>query len=162
MIEPLPPTAPLAAPEPPLAEKERPGTTIRSGRTETPDVLWHMLIQDMNNYADTKGFLKAHMQAGKPESYENGVLSVVYDEEFEEIHTEELRRHLPFLTKCLARVSGNPQATIRIHTEVGVAPAHDAASAASHLIGVRQRVEQNQFVQTVMDLFDGEIVQVRG
>ena len=115
----------------------------------------------MNNYADTKGFLKAHMQAGKPESYENGVLSVVYDEELEEIHTEELRRRLLFLTKCLSRVSGNPKATIHLHTEAGVAPAHDEASAASHLNGVRQRVEQNQFVQTVMDLFEGEIVQVR-
>jgi DNA polymerase-3 subunit gamma/tau len=148
-------------PHPVVTDKPS-ATTVRSGRTETPDVLWHLLIQDMNNYANTKGVLKAHMQAGKPESYENGVLSVVYDEEFEEIHTEELRRHLPFLNKCLSRVSGNPQATLRLHTETGVAPAHDDAAADSHLIGVRQRVEKNQFVQTVMDLFEGEIVQVRG
>jgi DNA polymerase-3 subunit gamma/tau len=162
---PVPPAKVAAATAPPPATAAPalpPAAAPRAHQPPAPDVLWHLLIQDMNNYADTKGFLKAHMQAAKPESFADDVLTVIYDEEFEEIHIEELRRHLPFLNKCLARVGGGPKASIDIRRARGVGSAHDEADHASHLRGVRERVEKNEFVQTVMDLFDGEIVQVRG
>ncbi len=166
-VPPLPPPlAKVAADTPPSTAASAPRPTdppaSHAHRPPAPDVLWHLLIQDMNNYADTKGFLKAHMQAAKPESFVDDVLTVTYDEEFEEIHIEELRRHLPFLNKCLARIGGGPKSSIDIRRASGVGSAHDDHDNASHLRGVRERVEKNEFVQTVMDLFDGEIVQVRG
>lgn len=159
--------APLAGERlcPPLARlrqarQTEPGPSADK-KQYTPELLWHALISDMNHM--NTPFLKAYMQEGIPESFENGVLTVCYDEEFEELHVTELKKEITRLNHCLHRITGDKNLTLRIMTKQGIASPHEIHHQREEdLAGVRKKIENNKFVQTVIELFDGKIVDVRG
>jgi DNA polymerase-3 subunit gamma/tau len=78
----------------------------------TPEALWHSAIEEMDHCQQP--LLKAYMQEGRPDSFVNGELTVVYDEESEAMHISEIKKEKALIETCLRRISGNRQATLSI------------------------------------------------
>jgi len=100
--------------------------------------------------------LKAYMQEGRPVSFINNELTVVYDEESAAMHISELKKEKQLIETCLRRVSGNNKITFKINEEEGVLSPLDVSHLNSKdLAAVKERAENNPFVQDVMNLFEG-------
>jgi hypothetical protein len=107
--------------------------------------------------------LEAYMKEGMPKSFTDGILSVAFDEEFEEAHVAALLKESSLLETCLKRITGNQAASLKIIKSSGVASPRDIPMDDDIVKEeIKKRAEKNPFVQGVMDLFDGEIVDVRG
>ena len=104
------------------------------------------------------------MQELRPRVFADGILYVDYDDEFPEDHVNALRSpaNLEIINKALNRVSPVPKSRLLIkqwREDVSSERSRHRLVASDE---VRQRVEQNPFVQQVLDLFDGEIIDARG
>jgi len=130
-------------------------------KSQTPEALWHAAIEEMDHCQQP--LLKAYMQEGRPESFINGELTVIYDEESEAMHISEIKKERALIETCLRRLSGNRQVTLKIAEKKGVLSPHEIIHQnTKDLEAVQKRAESNPFVKDVLDLFDAEIVDVKG
>ncbi|OGV51256.1 MAG: DNA polymerase III, subunit gamma and tau [Lentisphaerae bacterium GWF2_44_16] len=150
-----------------LEETKKPEETseIKKGHSKnitpkekpSPENLWRSLIADADAHLK-KPTLKEYMLEGAAISFENSVLTVSFDEEYEKEHFDAINAELPLLTVRLKNLSGDRDASIKIEVSEGAHETHH--NNTEKLAEAKKRVEKNQFVQTVMDLFDGQIVDV--
>ncbi len=158
------PVEPISAPEQKVFRLENPKQEIPSpkpGSLASPESLWHELIVEMEH--GQHQLLKAYMQEARPLSFSDGVLRVVYDEDSDSFMVPEIEQAKNLLEQRLKKISGVAGASIDIRYEKGVLPVHDSPhTSLNDLAEVRKRVEKNRFVRDVVDLFNGEIVEVRG
>jgi hypothetical protein len=132
-------------------------------QSHTPAGLWHLLIEEIEKHHQP--ILKDFMMEGTPHSIEDSVLTVFYDNEFDQEHAMTVMRNMEMLKRCLHRITGNRSASIEIRIVDGIASLSQPASSPSsgeELEAVRQKVKANTFVQQTLDLFGGDIVDVHG
>lgn len=144
-----------------LLENPKPDTPSPGTKAHSHQSLWHALILEMDHCKQP--MLKAYMQAGKPESLIGGTLSVVYDEDSEQFYIRELEKQKQLLELRLKKLTGLDGAELNIISKKGVASPHETIHQRVHdLSEIKKRAENNQFVKDTIDLFNGEIVDVRG
>ena len=144
-----------------LLENPKPGVSPVMNRSYSPESLWHSLILEMDHCKQP--MLKAYMQQGKPESLTGGTLTVVYDDDSDNLCITELRKEKKLLELRLKKLTGFDGSELNLVTKKGVTSPHETVHPrAQDLADIRKRVENNQFVKDTMDLFNGEIVDVRG
>lgn len=123
----------------------------------TLDELWHLFLTDIAASLG-KITLKEYLIEGLPETFENSLLTINFDEEFEQAHMDAINKELPLLCTRLRIVSGDRNASIKVNINQG--PYEMRLSSTEKLLEAQKRVESNDFVQGVMDLFGGHIVDV--
>lgn len=105
--------------------------------------------------------LKLYMQEAKPTAHQNHVLTVQYDEEFENFHAEMLQGEIQLLDQCLRRVTGDNHATLRIEQVKGLSsPVEELKRQAPD--EVKEKILANPFVNQVIEMFGGKLVDFRG
>jgi hypothetical protein len=169
------PAAPLAQPPPPVVRQQtipppvKPPVhhddsikkTISPTLALGPDTIWHQVITEVEHI--NKPILKNYMQEGIPDKWENGTLTVLFDQEFESEHVEFIKRDIHTVNNCLHMTTGIKHATVKIEKKAGVMSPHELPRQNIRDIAeVKNKVKANQYVKTVTDLFDGKIVDVRG
>ena len=128
---------------------------------DSPEQLWHKLIQEMDVEHINKPQLKYYMQEAQPKSIENNILTVCYDEEFGSFHAERVEQELNVLNTCVARITGVNNFKVNVLRLKGlVTPVHETKHV--DIEEVKSKISKSSFVQETLDLFDGNIVDVRG
>jgi DNA polymerase-3 subunit gamma/tau len=128
----------------------------------SPDKLWHLLIEDINDQIKDP-ILRGFMQEGKPEKLSGTVLTVCFDEEYEQEHAEKVKKSISFLNKRLDYITGVKGCELRVEMRSEIANIHNHhRENTPDMDELRAKVVKNELVQTVMDLFDGEIVDIHG
>ncbi len=136
-------------------------TTISPALALGADTIWHKVISEVEH--TNKPILKNYMQEGMPDKWENGTLTVLFDQEFEDEHVEFIKRDLHTINNCLHLTTGIKNASVKIEKKTGIMSPHEMPNQNIRDIAeVKNKVKSNQYVKTVMELFDGEIVDVRG
>jgi hypothetical protein len=104
------------------------------------------------------------MQELRAVSFENGVLQAAYDGEFPEEHAELMLRpeSISVMEKALQRLTGLPEARVLIKRWVEGVSDGTAQNRKVSSPEVRERMERHPFVQQVLELFGGEIIDARG
>ena len=103
------------------------------------------------------------MQEGIPDKWENGTLTIIFDQEFDPEHVEYLKRDIHTINNCLHQITGLKHATVKIEKKTGILSPHELPPQNIRDIAeVKSKVRANQYVKNVMELFEGEIVDVRG
>lgn len=144
-----------------LLENPKPEVPSSKAKSYTPESLWHDLILEMDHCKQP--MLKAYMQDGQPESLESGKLTVIYDEDSEKFYINELKKEKKLLEQRLKKLTGNDGSELNIVTKQGVISPHETIhKRVQDLAEIRQRAENNPFVKDTIDIFNGEIVDVRG
>ncbi|OGV48109.1 MAG: DNA polymerase III, subunit gamma and tau [Lentisphaerae bacterium GWF2_52_8] len=171
--EELPAAKPVPLPEekkevaPPPLQRENSAMVrdvVKEAKTFTPSELWHALMEEVGDH-HKKPLLKGYMQEGIAESFDNNVLLVSYDGEFEPEHVEALRNNAQLLEICLRKITGNKDASLRMEQREEIDSPEESSRqhhTAEELEKLRRSAEQNEFVQGVMKLFDGHIADVHG
>lgn len=159
------PSVPTTQPSPknvPPVSPEKPPIPKKIRTEHTPESLWHKLIEETDHIKNP--ILKGYMLEGHPESFDNGVLKVFFDEEYEKEHTEVVKKELSTLLTCLHRITGNRKATIKIEQRKGISSPNEIKHflSGAEMATIQKKVEGNQFVKKVSELFSGEIVDVHG
>ncbi len=121
---------------------------------EQPEKIWHSIIEDMKNVTNTEIIIDI-MKEGIPKSIENGILNIVYNEEYGSISM--LKTKLSILNNSFKRISQDG-IEVNIVLEKGIA-SHHHKPARNALISEGRK---NKFVQDVLELFDGEIIEAHG
>lgn len=162
--QPIEPSAkPTPPPPPPFQRNSSSTPSILHSKTSQlgPDTIWHEIISDVERA--NKPILKNYMQEGIPEKWENGILTILFDQEFEDEHVEFIKRDIHTINNCLHLITGLQHATVKIEKKTGVLSPHELPhQSIRDIVEVKNKVKANQYVKTVMELFDGEIVDVRG
>jgi DNA polymerase-3 subunit gamma/tau len=126
-----------------------------------PDTIWHKIISEVELI--NKPILKNYMQEGIPDKWEKGTLTILFDQEFEDEHVEFIKRDLHTINNCLYLVTGIKHATVKVEKRKGIMSPHELPRQnIRDIVEVKNKVKANQYVKNVLDLFDGEIVDVRG
>lgn len=158
------PSAKPAPPPPPPFPRTNSRTPALQNSTTSqlgPDTIWHKIITDVEH--TNKPILKNYMQEGIPEKWENGTLTILFDQEFEDEHVEFIKRDIHTINNCLHLITGLKHATVKIEKRTGVLSPHELPHQnIRDIVEVKNKVKANQYVKTVMELFDGDIVDVRG
>jgi hypothetical protein len=160
---------PTRSPSPPPATSIKPQVQHDASIKETispalalgPDTIWHKMISDVEH--SNKPILKSYMQEGIPEKWENGILTIIFDQEFEDEHVEFIKRDIHTINNCLHLITGVKHSSVKIEKKTEILSPHELHHQnIRDIVEVKNKVKANQYVKTVMDLFDGEIVDVRG
>ncbi len=106
--------------------------------------------------------LKGYLQEGKPESLSHERLIVSYDPEFDPLHIEKIKREIRILNQCLHSITGNRNLSVEINLAYNSPPAPDQMEKSREIPDVRNRLEKNPFVASVIREFEGRIVEIRG
>jgi DNA polymerase-3 subunit gamma/tau len=126
-----------------------------------PDTIWHKIISEVELI--NKPILKNYMQEGIPDKWEKGTLTILFDQEFEDEHVEFIKRDLHTINNCLYLVTGIKHAIVKVEKRKGIMSPHELPRQnIRDIVEVKNKVKANQYVKNVLDLFDGEIVDVRG
>jgi DNA polymerase-3 subunit gamma/tau len=167
--KPVPPPTPTISGTPELAPPRTSAPThlrtceLPNSRTSLlgPDTIWHKIISEIELI--NKPILKNYMQEGIPEKWENGILTIIFDQEFEAEHVEFIKRDIHTIDNCLHLITGMKHASVKIEKRTEIFSPHELPHQnIRDIVEVKNKVKANQYVKTVMDLFDGEIVDVRG
>ncbi len=130
-------------------------------RTISPEKLWHKVILEMDSDHISKPQLKFWMQEAKPVSFKDNILTICYDEEFNDIHSQRVKEEKPLLQRCIAQITGIKSAQLEIKTVKGlISPI--SSPKPKDIEEVKDKVQNNKFVQKAVELFNGSIVDFRG
>ena len=128
---------------------------------DSPEQLWHKLIQEMDAGHINKPQLKYYMQEAQPKSIENNILTVCYDEEFGSFHAERVEQELNILNTCIARITGIKNFRLKVLRLKGlVTPVHEKKHV--DIEELKNKMANNPFVQETLKLFEGNIADIRG
>jgi hypothetical protein len=119
--------------------------------------LWHDLAMELEKHVNP--ILKDYLMEGEPTGWKNHTLTVLFDEEFDESHTNLLKEKLSLINKRLQSLSRDRDASLRIERAAGVSDMSGRAKKVN-IQELRDRVSKNAFVQDVLELFDGSIVDI--
>ncbi|HBM16298.1 MAG TPA: DNA polymerase III subunit gamma/tau [Lentisphaeria bacterium] len=130
-------------------------------RAISPEKLWHKLIEAMDSPQINNPQLKFWMQEGKPVSFKDNTLTVNYDEEYNIIHAQRVREEKQIIIKNIEYMTGLDQVKLEIQMIKGlVSPLNSPKS--KDIDEVREKIQNNQFVKSTIEIFDGNIVDFRG
>ncbi|MCF7855573.1 MAG: DNA polymerase III subunit gamma/tau [Candidatus Pacebacteria bacterium] len=151
-------TAGAPAPEPETGDAQTAAISADDVKT-----LWKAVVKGLTADPEKRA-LTVPLQHLRPVSFADGVLQVAYDDEFPQDNLRALQRRdtLASLEKVLSDLSGVAAAKILFKRWIeGISNQDDKKRLVSSA-EVRERVETNAFVRQVLDMFGGEIIDVRG
>ncbi|MFO7821412.1 MAG: DNA polymerase III subunit gamma/tau [Lentisphaeria bacterium] len=139
------------------------GTESTSEDAEDPALLWHKLIEAVGQIPE-KHQLKTYMQELRPLAYNKESLQVAYDDEFPEEHVQFLLQsnNLNVLEKALCRITGESAVSVLLKRWVEGVSNKNTKPRRTSSKEVRERVQGNPFVKKVQDMFNAELIDVRG
>jgi DNA polymerase-3 subunit gamma/tau len=164
----LPDDAPVVAEEPVVIGqiKDDDGKPLRSGKVSASE-LWHNIIKKAKVSGHVDPMVCAFLSEGTAETYQNNILTVSFDEEFDQEHFGQVQQKaLPYLMRLLQKTTGDSGSAINLIHESGVKHIEEPeAKKKKSVIAVPEIVEnikKNEFVKIAVDLFEGEIVDIHG
>ncbi len=133
----------------------------------TPQGIWHAIIKRTETDNSFNPVMRNFMKEATPTEYSNSILRVVFDGEFDPAHGEELKTILPKLDKLMMDVTADWSCRINIEmTKELLGPpvaAPETENTSKEMPeDLQKKIEANPFVQGVIDLFGGEVVDVHG
>lgn len=147
--------------KPDTQKPEEPPVQVVPPRVISPEKLWHKIILEMDSDHISKPQLKFWMQEGKPVSFKDNTLTICYDEEFSDIHAQRVKEEKQLLLKCIVEITGIKNAQLEIKTVKGlISPI--SSPKLKDIEEVKDKVQNNKFIQKAVELFDGSIVEFRG
>ncbi len=151
----------LAEPPPDMVEAAPAAVTEPSA--EEVARLWHNVIAEVAKLPG-RHQIKLYLQELRPISMRGGVLEVAYDDEFPAEHVRLIQ--LPENAELLGNVLRGlvPEANARVLLKHYIPGVSDDRRRRGRVASpeVRERVAGNPFVQGILRLFGGELVDVRG
>ncbi len=164
----IPDDSPVVAEEPAVIEqiKEDEEKPLRPGKVSASE-LWHSIIKKAKVSGHVDPMICTFLSEGTAETYQNNILTVSFDEEFDPEHFEQIQQKaLPYLMRLLQKTIGDSGSTINLTHESGVKHIEEPeGKKKKSMIGVPEIVEsvkKNEFVKVAVDLFEGEIVDIHG
>ncbi|MHB9138811.1 MAG: DNA polymerase III subunit gamma/tau [Victivallaceae bacterium] len=162
----IPEEAPVVAEEPAVMEQEKAVVEPSVNIGGAPE-LWHNIIKKAKLSGHIDPIVCTFLSEGTAEAYQDNILTVNFDEEFEPEHFAQIeQKALPYLILLLQKTTGEPVSSIKLVHIPGVAETKEpAAPKKKSVIGVPEAVEtvkKNEFVKVAVDLFGGEIVDIHG
>ncbi|MFA7232239.1 MAG: DNA polymerase III subunit gamma/tau [Victivallaceae bacterium] len=134
-----------------------------------PACLWHQLIERIQKVTSIDPMLKSYMSEGTPESYAGSVLTVGFDDEFDNAHFEAITHALPVMYKLLQTLTGDWTSTVSLIHHEGIRSLHQEEASQKNvkksIIGdtvAFEQVRNKEIVKLAVDLFEGEIVDIHG
>ncbi len=132
-----------------------------------PVTLWRKLVKETMECHQLNPMLAYYMKEGTPEKCENNVLTVVFDDEFEPEHYQNVLKVLPQLTDQLQKMLQSPTTSIKLLHRCGVSEVdskHDLERKRSLMNNQElvSTIAERKIVKTTLDLFGGEIADVHG
>ncbi len=124
--KPEPKPEPEPAPEPEL--KFDPMPEAEPVKDElTPNSLWQQIVKYIksDNFVDPA--ITHYMNEGKPQSFENSMLTVLFYEEFDPAHYTAVKKILPAIHKAMQEITGDWAATVDLVHKEGVRAIHKKA-----------------------------------
>lgn len=142
--------------------EQKPGT-VPVKTLETPEAALEALVESFRSTPE-RAFLAACLGALRPVSYEGGVLELAYPRDMVAEQLRELQRDdvLQTLNARLQDLTGSNEAQIMLKAWVPGVSEIDPRKRKVSSPEVMDRVKDNPFVQKTLDLFGGEIIDVRG
>ena len=164
----IPDDTPVVAEEPAVIEqiKEDEEKPLHPGEVSASE-LWHSIIKKAKVSGHVDPMICTFLSEGTAETYQNNILTVSFDEEFDPEHFEQIQQKaLPYLMRLLQKTIGDSGSTINLTHESGVKHIEEPeGKKKKSMIGVPEVVEsvrKNEFVKVAVDLFEGEIVDIHG
>ena len=164
----IPDDTPVVAEEPAVIEqiKEDEEKPLHPGEVSASE-LWHSIIKKAKVSGHVDPMICTFLSEGTAETYQNNILTVSFDEEFDPEHFEQIQhKALPYLMRLLQKTIGDSGSTINLTHESGVKHIEEPeGKKKKSMIGVPEVVEsvrKNEFVKVAVDLFEGEIVDIHG
>lgn len=140
---------------------ENPKKSIEPKLSISAESLWRTLIKDMG--VCNQPLLKEYMTAGRPVSLDNNVLKVVFDEDSPEINAREVKNNKKLLeTRIKLLANGIPISLNIVYKSEVLSPHEIHHDNKFDFAEIKRKVEKNQFIMDTMDLFDAEVVDVKG
>jgi DNA polymerase-3 subunit gamma/tau len=143
--------------------------TVASGKlpeksTEiNPRNVWHDVIRMAEHDKRFDPIICGYMCEASEIKLENNILTVYFDEEFDPTHVTAVKKYDAFLCQHLQHVLLIPDAFVKFELLSGVHNIGDNKVVQSIINQeTLAKVKNNSFVKTVVDLFDGEIVDIHG
>ncbi|MEA2012340.1 MAG: DNA polymerase III subunit gamma/tau [Verrucomicrobiota bacterium] len=123
--------------------------------------IWHQLIKEVGKIPE-KQKEKAIMQEMIPISIIDNILYVSSDLDFPEEHYQVISKkaNLGLMQKALRRISDSYSWEIVIKRSIAKTENHKRKLKATP--EVKEKIMQNPFVQKACDIFNGEVIDVRG
>ncbi len=127
-------------------------------------VLWDKMVVAAEERQLLNTSKRYYMREATPESWSNSILTVAFDANQEQLHAGELNQEHKVLQQLLMDISGDWSAAVHIETRHGLKKETGETRSAGRRLPeeLRQTAEANPYVQDVLDLFMGEIVDVHG
>ena len=128
----------------------------------TPAEIWHEVISKIEMLPN--GAVLAHlMKEMKPLSFEHGVFLADFTDDFAESHRINVRQpiHLEMITNTLNLVTGVPNVSFQCSVEEERFVNSDTVRLEPSPV-VKKRVQENELVKYITQVFHGELVDVRG
>jgi len=164
----IPDDSPVVAEEPAVIEqiKEDEEKPLHPGEVSASE-LWHSIIKKAKVSGHVDPMICTFLSEGTAETYQNNILTVNFDEEFDPEHFVQIQQKaLPYLMRLLQKTIGDSGSTINLTHEAGVKHIEEPeGKKKKSMIGVPEVVEsvrKNEFVKVAVDLFEGEIVDIHG
>lgn len=130
-------------------------------REISPEKLWHKLIEIMGSSETNNPLIKLWMQEAKPLSFKDNTLTVCYDEEFNAIHAQRVTSEKQLILKQIEYLTGFANVKLEIKMIKGlISP--DSIPKGKDIDEVKETINNNNFVNKTIELFDGRLVDYRG
>jgi DNA polymerase-3 subunit gamma/tau len=110
----IPEEAPVVAEEPAVMEQEKAVEEPSADIGGAPE-LWHTIIKKARQSGHIDPIVCTFLSEGTAEVYQNNILTVNFDEEFEPEHFEQIeQKALPYLILLLQKTTGEPVSSINL------------------------------------------------
>lgn len=128
----------------------------------TASEIWHALVEDIVQSLGNP-VLASVMKVANPDTIEGDILYISFDQEFESQYSEKVMSETMILENRLRQLTNQRIRRLRVRFQQGVESLADHYKRSTqNLESVRQKAESNPFVQEVVSLFGGQIVDVHG
>ncbi len=133
---------------------------------ESATTYWHILTEEVGKLPG-RAALHMHMREAIPLSYDGQSLTIGISDEFSPEHARDFTNQdvIQTLTRCLSRITKHPEPKIEFQdvtenfsSSFNIETGKDLESNAD----IWEALAKNEFVKTVLKMFNGEIVDVRG
>jgi DNA polymerase-3 subunit gamma/tau len=125
--------------------------------------IWHRVIEAAEGDRRLDPVIYGYMREAAEVKLADNLLTVFYDEEFEPEHIAAVTKNITHLCRYLQRVLSVPDAEVKIELLQGIHAASGEKSVKSIMNEKTvNKVKNNPQVKVIVDLFDGEIVDIHG
>jgi DNA polymerase III subunit gamma/tau len=130
--------APESVPEPVVEEKKEfeltpnaPEASLEVDDEDMPRKIWHEMIVMVRDHHQVNPLMRNYMAEATPVSWENSILTVCFDDEFELEHYQALQSHSQFLQQLIQQVSSDWMSSVCIEKRSGIKSYHKEPEQSS-------------------------------